>query len=848
MHRSNIMRSYLTRPVFRCILDGSPLTHHGCLYRRYHFVRTRRTAIPNGRASLPQQRTLFNSFFRLPVADKKKEQDVYPGLKTLQSLSRAEMLDSRRPGEEKLRDAMRQFCEEKKRRGEVLDEVAAGHVLRSLSWLKRRSQSVNKPAEEPEEPQTPSPIQPWLDQRDARTGVELLVLTPANEATKTHQDLALLLQDALVPALDERTLGALSEQDFVNVVRMLSVVGKPVQARELLADLQKTTSPLSTPAAHRAFIQILGVLDVHDFSEQDLKTIRQLMAESNVRLTSAIRAKLVRYNARKDKLREAIQQLEEPVTESDHDADRSSIVAILESCIRLKDEQVGRSFLAKHLEDHSDSLQMWTCVFKFASAVGRGPDEVDRMMTVMESRAAEGSKAPLTLNIRMLNDLVEFAVDRKDSYLAERFISLGQKRGVQPNGLTFIYQMKYRLSIDDVDGAIAAYEQARGLTEQEEEIINDNISVQEVAAMNGLVQAMCNVERRYSHQDIMRVVDDLNRKPRASFHAATVARITVLHLRREEYHDVVDLLKSHTTNYSVADRRIVRDAMVAYCFDLRNSTARVWDCYQIFRQLFDAETPRDIRTSIMKEFYRRRRADMGYYVFSHMRDSPNAAVRANRNTYVDALLGIARCKDEETLEFVHNQLKLDPNLDLDTRLSNALMLAYIGIGHSRRALACWDDIMSSREGPSYNSILIALRACEESPFGIEQGNNIWDKLMALDIEVTKEVYTAWCACLAGTGFLKELNAMLQRAQEFGITLDTWMYVYCLLPSCCIKLTYCRLGSIFNAAGQHPHAQSILFGTLKQDYPEIAEKLLAMPHRRERNGARRLKNIDRTLQP
>ena len=60
-----------------------------------------------------------------------------------------------------------------------------------------------------------------------------------------------------------------------------------------------------------------------------------------------------------------------------------------------------------------------------------------------------------------------------------------------------------------------------------------------------------------------------------------------------------------------------------------------------------------------------------------------------------AFMGTARLKDLESLEVVHNQLKLDYNLDVTTTVRNSLILSYTTCEMPRRALDFWDEIVKA---------------------------------------------------------------------------------------------------------------------------------------------------------
>jgi hypothetical protein len=410
----------------------------------------------------------------------------------------------------------------------------------------------------------------------------------------------------------------------------------------------------------------------------------------------------------------------------------------------------------------------WDAIFLWSAAIGKGPDEIDRMMDVMIRRnTEERQKDPLVPllqpDIDTINMLVDFAISKQDSYSAERYVTLGEKRGIYPNERTFTMQIQYRLSIQDVDGARAAYLGLQG------DKLGDDRSL---AAINQLIQAMC--QSQHAHfEDLMAIVDDLHER-KARFEPETVAALCLLHLRRGETHDAIDLLQVHAYHYTPEQRAIIRKTLLAFILEGQTSTADAWDGYQILRQSFP-ETPREDRIPIMNDFFARKRSDMACHVFFHMRNETHPALTTTKAVYVAAFTGFARNADAESLELAHNQLKLDLNVDMDTQLRNALMLAHAATGNNRKALEIWAEIGSSREGPTYNSIAIAFRSCEGMPFGADHAKSIWRRLKEMDIDIDKTIFTAYLGAIARNHLHDEALALVESAEEeYGFQRDLYM--------------------------------------------------------------------------
>lgn len=173
---------------------------------------------------------------------------------------------------------------------------------------------------------------------------------------------------------------------------------------------------------------------------------------------------------------------------------------------------------------------------------------------------------------------------------------------------------------------------------------------------------------------------------------------------------------------------------------------------------------------------------MACYVFGHMRAHELLAIRPDAETYVQCYLGIAACRDEESLRMVHNMMKMDVGVEPSTRLNNALMIAFASIGDADRALDFWVDITNSREGPSYRSLEIVFRVCEGLDFGESTAKEVWGMMRRMDVEVTAEVADAYVGALGGQVLKDEAMQLIENMEkELG-----------LVPS------YMTLGIFYNA--------------------------------------------------
>ncbi|KAF2773753.1 hypothetical protein EJ03DRAFT_264560 [Teratosphaeria nubilosa] len=464
---------------------------------------------------------------------------------------------------------------------------------------------------------------------------------------------------------------------------------------------------------------------------------------------------------------------------------------------------------------------IWDAIFVWAAATGKGVDEIGRMIDIMESANPSTSDSPerRQADIATINALVEYAISKEDPYMAERFIALGRERGIEPDAKTYGLQIDYRLSVGDIDGALTSYKNLQS---------TDVSSQEDVPTVNKLIVALRS-SRRHDFDTIMNVAADLSDR-RARFEPQTVTTLALLHLDRDEVHDVTDLLNTHAYHFSSAERAGIRDALVAYCLDPQTPLARTWDAYTILREIFD-ELPRQPRTQLMSMFFRRERPDIAVHVFNHMRSHSREDTIPTIDTYVTAFMSAARLKDLESLELIHNQLKLDFNIHVSTHLRNALIIAYTACGKPRKALGFWDDIVASREGPSYNSIHVAFRACEHAHHGDIKAKEIWEKLRKMNIELDRTLWGSYIAAVAGQGDMRHAAEILAAADEEG-ELDVDEHV---------------LGSLFMGT---PNAvkQRDVEAWARDKYPQVWASLMEKGVEELENEARVLKGIDRSVAP
>ena len=488
---------------------------------------------------------------------------------------------------------------------------------------------------------------------------------------------------------------------------------------------------------------------------EEMERTVEMMKAIDIGFDAKSRVVPVRYYSNIDDAEKTRKWYEHPVDGAKPETIALTDWLVLKHCLRTDNIQWGESIIRRILENEP-SKGDWDTVFRWSAARGKGVDEMERMMDIMINRN-EGRETPVRPDINTINYLIRIANDNDDPYTAERYISLAYKWGLKPDAQTYMLQLTYRLNVGDLEGARAAYNSLQAF-----DISSETLN----ARTEDLLLALYSSPAYKSKPDpIFLLFEDLLDR-RARLRAPTIAALLELYISRGELQEVVSILRGHSFHLSVSDRQLLLNILISFIQNPHATTTQAWDGYQILRSHFP-ETSIPVRTSLMEHFFTtRHRSDMGTHIFGHMRQGSTPDTRPTTETYRRCFTQLAHAKDFDHLLIVHNMFKLDAFIDPDTRLYNSLMLAYHACGQSKQALTFWDDIAHSREGPTYSSIRIALRACELSPWGDRYAKDIWKRVKKFGIDPHAHgLIGPYLKALVRQGLIDEAKRVVKQEEE-----------------------------------------------------------------------------------
>lgn len=701
-----------------------------------------------------------------------KEPNVHLGLVKMRELWVAEKVRARPPPAEELLQAFKSFFVHKSNnKGSVVEDIAARLVLKTFRHLRDTNSSEEGFG---------------LSTNDLRIARQVMMVMP-----ETNRDFHNLFAREIYEELERRNgmfsffrrfhpplqipnlhthivvegssnSGELSIRNFVPFIKVLCLSGSSLEARALMEDFwvtnpRATESLKSMPTpqgSHKRLLWIAVLAGLsREVNEKELLNTAKMAQDSGIIYDTEFHEIMTTFFASANDVLNTKEWYEKSIQPESKPSVRA-ISEVLQFSIRNNQSEWSKTVFRDLLETNPDK-PTWDVIFQWAAVgLGKGVEEVERMMDIMIQHNLEDDS--IRPDIETINGLVSTAMSNSNPYLAERYLSLGQKSGIRPNAKTFILQMNYRIDAGDLSGAKVAYEAL-----QSEEVLKH----EDVPVINKYLRTLCS-GKTPPYEEISSIVDDLEDRKQL-LEADTVAALFIMNLKRRDLDEVLNVAQVHSFHLSLDDRAKVRDALVTLSLDRKIETMVAWESYTLIKQVF-AETDTEIRAQLMNEFFDRGRGDMGFHVFGHMRQDIRPEMRPTVDTYIQFFEGIAKCADGESLDMVHNMMKMDSSIEPSTKLYNSLMLAYSACGEPNKAMDFWKDITISQEGPTYNSIEIVFRVCETKPFGDRPAKEIWSQMRRMEIEVTQEVFNAYVGALAGQALIDEVKSLIEGMKtEFG---------------------------------------------------------------------------------
>lgn len=673
-----------------------------------------------------------------------------PGYNVLLQYRRSEVEQERPPPRDQLVTAFKRLTKFKADTNKPLNPNQAFLLRTVLNYLMVT------------QPEADAPVN--LNLEDLDTAMDAVLLPPKGNPTEFHLALAQILHEEIKQRRVISTANLEPEeriqqkaQDFSRYIKALSQYGGAVEAasrvKEFFQKLKDEEGSVAFKGATKAWLIALQGLASEGREEELLQFWEEAQEMANLTYLSPFHQVFVTFYAKQGDLEKTKQWYYKPIYKG-FPPEGETLLELVRLSRRSSQEWDG--WLLKVFEEVTqnpssrqgslEAFLQWSVL-----ALDKGPDGIKPLLQMMASGKFYKSpdmRKKVRVSATTINRLMEAAMEKGNSYLAERFRQLGDEFKVRPDVHTYLNQLSYRLDANDMDGAHEAFSKlASGAVQIEFE--------EDLPVMNKYLRVLC-AQPEPNIEQITTITEALEQR-HAALEPETIVALCLVFLNHDKKFDVIDTLSVHSVSISHVERQQIYKAFVDYICDLsKTTTDRAWDAYSLLRQYFP-ETSVDDRVRLMESFFERKKPDMACLVFGHMRAHDDDNMHPTADTYVRCLEGLARCPQPDmdpkdpasSLKMVHNMLKMDTRVDMSTRLYNALMLAYAAGGDPITALDFWEEhITRSAEGPSYNSLAIVFWCCELIPFGDRYARPVWQKMVRMDLEVPQFVFNAYCAAIA----------------------------------------------------------------------------------------------------
>lgn len=396
--------------------------------------------------------------------------------------------------------------------------------------------------------------------------------------------------------------------------------------------------------------------------------------------------------------------------------------------------------LTQHpLADSADIHLLWD------AAHGKTASNISEKVRLWTTENPELKSA---LTIASVNNLIEYANTIENPQLGAEFAALARQWGLEPDMQMHMLVLETRVMAGDLSGTLESMQYLHEF---------GPAAFQNVELVNKLIRMLCTFGQQDDIFDQISLFLDPVFESNMYLWPDTIAAMTRMLLYRHDIEAVSELLRPRLGSFEDAGKTMIRNAIVAFVRDYTQDIEQAWEAYGLLKVAFP-EMGVAVRTSIMVSFFKRDKSDLACQVFGHMRQAEEFAKRPKPDTYAKCFQGIARTKDADNLELVHNMLKLDVEVDLNTKILNGLMLAYSSCDMPEKAMEFFREILQLEEGPSPYTIPIFFKVCEKHHNGTAEAVKMMTKLKRLDMNVYRRQYTSYIEALGA-------QCELQRAKE-----------------------------------------------------------------------------------
>lgn len=737
------MQSHLTRRVFRALINNEPLSFSTCRRTRLlHSISPARVRPSITRISRVQSRSLF----AFNLDPKEVSGDGMPatltsekGLKPMTDLKRSLEDKSRAPPDSTLVEGFRLFFETRVDSPGVINLFQAR--LLSMTWkhLKSRQEELDD--------------NDWhkVFSVDSLERI-LFVLSEAQCLPEARDTILRLARYAYLELCADHGFGpnTISRPALLVYINLLATNGNPEDARQVIINFGGQLRG-SKPSPWLTVLKGFALKD----DRRQMRKIVQDLDKYGVTFDQASHQELIEILIDQN-LFKAAQTIYECPVAGKAEPSLATKKAIISHALFNSEHAWAEPIYQSMIDKQTPTAETVGVALLWKAAHGADASALEEQLALWSATRPQIKDA---VTIADVNSLLRYANSQKDPILANSFASLIDRWSLVPDEETHLLQLDSMIQAADVEGSLYLLEKQMDPT---------LLSRADPSIANRLITMLCLSEKREElFQKISSLLDPLFQDG-VYLEASTVAALTSMLLYRHDNEAVSQLLRPRLATFDSQGKTLIRDAVTGFILDPKETDEDVWEVYELFKLAFpDAGV--GVRTELMSAFFERKRSDLAVLVFGHMRQADDLSRRPKPDTYARCFQGIARNADATNLELVHNMLKLDLEVELNTRILNGLMLAYAACEMADKSMSIFRQILQSDEGPSTKTIALFFKVCEKHHNGVHEATKMMSKVKKLEIEVDRRLYSSYIEALAAQcEFDRATEAIKNMESEIGV--------------------------------------------------------------------------------
>jgi len=518
----------------------------------------------------------------------------------------------------------------------------------------------------------------------------------------------------------------------------LSAAGSPEEAVEVA---KRWAGGLEDGIRRKVWEKVLEGLGKKGKEQVLMDTVEHLLAKETGAAAASLYYHPVVYYCKRDDLENAKLWYDRAVAVlSDGGGNTIRVyLSLLKACLRSGQFEWGSEVLGTLLETHAKDPNIklgagaWDTVLEFTARTSKGTDEVNRLLDIMVSRAGNTGLQP---SADTINNILETAISLNSHEMVDKILPIFPERGIEPNRTSFELQLKSLTLRGDYDGAMAVFENLKFTHDVPKNYTGD--------VPQDLMRA---VAERYPDCDLPRLVALYKDLVEMKIHlnCATLIAILNVHLEEVAFAGARDLLKREVGFFSAAERESVIQKIIEFTHRESTPSDNAWEAYLLLIRVFPETSVKD-RGRMMKLFFELGKPVAAVRVLEHMTRTEDR--KPSKSEYTAAFVGIGQAQSVDNIQPAHRLLNMDPYVELDTTLLNALMYAYIRCGMTERAFFVYEEIARSREGPDNTTISHVFDACGRSHRGFTKTQALWSRYIRQGVKLTEDNVAAYIEALA----------------------------------------------------------------------------------------------------